>query len=215
MWSQKLFDLRREFPELIKLYPPASREQIEQTEQKLGLRLAELDPAWVEFLSMTNGASILDYCLVGAMSSQIASIAEINIELWSINKGNRIEGNFVTFLGSSSPTDIGFMKIDRRKCVALLSTPMETAVLPIASSFDAFMDSFIADFEEVASSWKRTQSKKIPYTLPGKWPLDLTSWCVRDKALTKLLLNGELDDFYKHDQDYVDIVETTLAKILL
>jgi hypothetical protein len=213
MWRQKIFNLGHEFPELVKLYQPASREHIKQTEKRLGLRLAELDPAWVEFLSMTNGASIMDYCLVGAMSSQIASIAEVNLELWSISRGKWINGNFVIFLGSSIPSDIGFTKSGRKRCVAFLSTPMETSVLPIASSFDTFMDKFLDDVEKVAYSWKRSQSREIPYTLPGVWPLDLKSWCVRDKVLTRMLMNGELDNLYKHDDDYVAIAENALANM--
>jgi hypothetical protein len=211
VWKKHLTQLQQQFPEAIKLYRPATTDQISQTEQCLGLKLAEMDPDWLELLRLTNGASVLAYCYMGAMTSHIASITEVNTELWAIELYRWVKERFVCFLRDCSPMMIGFVREGRRmRCIAFLSEPTDTVVLPIASSFKAFMSSFLHDVETALQLWKPVPGEEWPYGISDIWPLDLKSWCDRDPALRTMLQQGVLDDLFRHNDEYTAIVESVL-----
>ena len=140
MWQEQLIHLQQGFPDVVKLYRPATTAQIRGAEQLLGLRLADIDPDWPEFLQLTNGASIMVYCLAGAATTRFLDLADLNTGLWDLDLYSWIREHFLGFMPNSSPMNIGFVRDGQRmRCVAFLSELTDLAVLPIASSFGRFM----------------------------------------------------------------------------
>jgi len=195
----------------IKVYPPATADQIKQTESVLGLRLFEIDVGWLEFLKYSNGASILDYCLLGAMTTNIASITEIYNDFSSQKIYQWHKEHFISFLVSSQAMDIGFVRKGTwKRCVAFMSNSDDNTVLPIASTFDTFMDSFLTDVKKTLLSWKSFQTEDLPYSISDNWPLDLESWCKNDFYLKEMLFRGELSDLFRNNYEYSAIVDSVI-----
>jgi hypothetical protein len=211
MWKEKFTSFQRRFPDAVKLNQPATDSQISKLEDELGLNLEEVDPGWMEFLRFSNGASVLSYNFSGVESKKISSISDLNKMLWDIPTYSWAKEHFLGFFGDASPMNIGFFREDNNvRCVALLTELTDTYVLPIASNFDNFVTAFIQDAESALISWKPVPGKKFPYVISEEWPLDLKSWCKRDKVLRMMLKSGELNDLFKNNADYCEIVERVL-----
>ena len=209
--KEQLDLLQQAFPQAIKIYQPATATQILQTEQLLGLKLSDVDPSWLDFLRLTNGASVLDYCIMGAMTSHIENIADANRRLWNLNLYDWLRKHFICFLGTSSPMMIGFVREGRRtRCIAFLAELTDNAVLPIASSFETFVGCFLQDVETTLRTWKPLLGEEWPYAISDTWPLELKSWYQRDPKLKTMLQEGVLDDLFRHDDEYTAIVDGVL-----
>ena len=211
MWQAKLLRLHELFPEVVRLYQPVVINQIRQTENMIGLRLSDLDVSWHEFLEISNGASILDYCLAGAMTSHIASIASVNKMFQNEERFSWLQKHFTCFMVDSSSMNIGFVRDGlRMRCVAFLGEPSDMSVLPIASSFNAFMQTFLLEVESTLGSRKLLPGKKWPYAISEFWPLNLSFWCDNDPGLRTMLQQGDLDDLFRHNHEYSDLVDSVI-----
>jgi hypothetical protein len=209
MWKQKLDVLAETYPEVIKTYKSATATQIRHTEHLLDFRLTEVEPTWSDFLRSTNGASLLDYCLLEAESTVVESISNVNRTYWDLDIYHWMRDHFICFLTDSSPMNIGFVRVGQRvRCVACLADPTDTAVLPIASSFEAFLKSFLDDVETTPRLWIPASGERRPYGISDIWSLDLASWSRRDRDLRTLLRQGALDDLFEGDEYYSKQVNT-------
>lgn len=211
MWKEKFISLQKRFPEAVKLYQPATDSQISKMEEELGLSLEKVDPAWLEFLRFSNGASVFSYNFIGAESKKVSSISDLNKMLWDIPIYYWAKEHFLGFFGDASPMNIGFFREGNDvRCVALLAELTDACVLPIASNFENFVTSFLQDAEVALISWKPVSGKKLPYVISEEWPLDLKSWCKGDNVLRMMLKSGELNDLYKNNDEYREIVERVM-----
>jgi hypothetical protein len=91
---------------------------------------------------------------MGAMTTHIVNIVEVN----NVSTKNTIyswhKERFIRFLGSSWSMEIGFVREGTKsRCVAFLSEPTDKNVLPIASSFNVFMNSFLRNVETTLQIW--------------------------------------------------------------
>jgi hypothetical protein len=211
MWKEKFTSFQRRFPDAVKLYQPVTESQISKIEEELGLSLEEIDPGWLEFLRYSNGASVLSYNFRGVESKKVSSISELNKTLLDIPIYSWAKEHFLGFFGDASPMNIGFFREGNNvRCVALLTELSDTCVLPIASNFENFVTSFLQDAALTLNSWKPISGKKFPYVISEEWPLDLKSWCKRDNVLRTMLKSGELNDLFKNNDEYSEIVERVM-----
>jgi hypothetical protein len=212
VWRRLLTQVHLEYPDSIRLYEPATLAQVHQAEQLLKITFVDLDQDWSGLFQLTNGASVLGYSLAGAMNSRIVDLAEVSTEIRDLGPYRWVREHFVRFLVDASPMSIGFVREgDRGRCMAFLSELTDTSVLPIASSFNVFMMSFLEDVQQVLRSWTPVPGEEWPYGISDIWPLDLGSWCHRDPQLRAMLRKGTLDDLFRHNEEYAAIVEGVLA----
>ena len=211
MWEERLRQLKKAYPEAIRFNPPITQAEVENSEGHLGCKLDDVDPAWLQFLEMTNGARVLDYRFMPALvppeygiilATQI--LRETNP--WAMRK------NYISFLSDTTGMDIGFVRTkSQTRCLAFLSESTEATALPIASSFTAFMISFLEDVETVLNSWgDRSEESLILQGISDYWPLDLQTTLGRDPALRTMLESGKLDDLFRDDEEYSSIVDSAL-----
>jgi hypothetical protein len=211
MWREQLEQLKQAFPEAVRLYRGAIDAEILRTEDSLNLKISEIASEWLEFLRYTNGASLLDYCFLGAMTTRIASISEVNLELWRFNPWAR--EHFLSFLGDSTGMAIGFVRRDQEaRCIGYMREMYDTVVLPIASSFTTFISSFLEDVQITLRTWKPQLGEEIPYEIKTQdlWPWDLKPFCERDLRVKAMLDSGSLDDLFRHDDEYAAVVDSVL-----
>jgi hypothetical protein len=208
-WKDQLEQLVERFPDAIKKYQPANEKQIKKTEQSIKNTLMNISPAWYEFLEWTNGASILDYCILGSGNSRIADIAEVNRELWDLGIKTWNEKGFISFMGDSTSMNIGFMSIaEDIHCVTFLSEPTDDCVLPIASSFNNFLRIFLEDVESALDHWVPSSWEKWPLGISDDWPFNLESWSSRDPELLSILCHESINNLLKGNDFYIKLVES-------
>lgn len=211
MWKDMVYQLKHDFPEAVRLYRPATDAQLQKTGQLLGVNLEAIDNDWVEFLQVTNGAGFLFHLFYGAMNSQIATISEINLQLWGIDDYRWVKEHFICFFSHASSQCIGFVRENQQtRCIAFISELTDNAVLPIASSFKMFLASFLQDVSRVLTTWRSRPGEQLPYFMPGNWPLNLHQWCERDIQLKQMLKKGELRDLFSTSPEYDKIVKNAL-----
>jgi hypothetical protein len=212
MWREQLEQLKQAFPEAVKIYRSATDVEILQTQDALNLNISDIVSEWPEFLRYTNGASLLDYCFLGAMTTRIASISEVNLELWRFNPWAR--EHFLAFLGDSTGMGIGFVRQGQEvRCIGYMREMYDMIVLPIASSFTSFISSFLEDVQVTLRTWKPQPGEEIPYEIKTQdlWPWDLKPFCERDPKLRAMLDSGSLDDLFRHDDEYTAVVDSVLG----
>lgn len=208
MWKKSLSDLQGNYPELIKLYRGVSSVDLSNMEKSFDTKISDIDEDWEKFLQYADGASILDYCLLGVRSVAIVKIEDVNRELWQYNSWTK--DKFVSFLGDSTGMNIGFIHEGGvTRGIAYLDEASDTAVLPIASSFQNFITSFIDDIRSTILRWQEKSEEHPPneITTQELWPWDLKESCTRDPNLKSILKNGSLRDLYIHEPEYVTTVE--------
>lgn len=142
--KKKLDELAHKYPKDIVLY-----KQDLKTLMKLPGRIpGEFDLQLLDFLKITNGASILDYRFYGFKNISFTPSFDQNLrDKWY--EWQHIAGTIIPFVGSSS--NIGFGYLEKvtfqggHPIVFFSEFPEDTTV--VASGFDIFFNDFLCNVE--------------------------------------------------------------------
>jgi hypothetical protein len=157
--------------------------------KNMGKISGEVDRPYIDFLIMTNGASVLDYCFMGFKNKSLGLNLDENISelramdyflsdcFWGcisdsignsfgyVDKKNKLGGHY---FGYHSMSNLGHIHL-------------------VASSFSIFMDKFLSQIEAAVSKNKDAIG------------LDNNDWFMEKDALFKQ--DDEIADFLKDKQD--------------
>lgn len=102
---QKLFALKASYPHDIILYP----QDIKNLMKLPGRIPGNFDSQLLDFLKLTNGASILDYCFYGFKNNKLKIGFDENLMNKWVTFGH-IAGSVIPFMSNSSGVNFGYLK---------------------------------------------------------------------------------------------------------
>ncbi len=165
----------------VRTYPPAQPKMVIR---RFSAITGRADQHLSDLYMHTNGASLLDYCVVGCGNKRIAELQPVRDKIavhdW---KRDRI---FVPFVVTSGGQVFGYLVSSNRihdsatHPVSYCEDPENDEPLLIASTVERFFHGFLDAVED--------QLRRDPESLfveAGKWPLDLAYWKARDPDLAR------------------------------
>ena len=177
-YTKKLQDLSNSFPSDVILYPPQSLRDISKV---LGRAPGNLNKDLLEFLKVTNGASILDYCFYGCKNNKLGmNLEKDSIEYWTSH--NHIAGLLFTFMSTSSGEHFGYLIesiYGKQPIFFFTDDPKDTALL--ASSLENFLNVFLDDCKESLINGEDVQ------IVSDGWPSDFDHWMQSDSDLGEMI----------------------------
>lgn len=152
----------------------------------VGRVIGKFDPELLEFLKLTNGASIFDYCFMGFKNTKLGyDIDKYTGDFWMSN--NRLAGHFLPFMITSTGDNFGYLidVVDKegRHPIGYYSNLTRDKVYMIGSSFGNFMKTFLIDVEETL---KNNKGDFIVNIDRPDWPINIDHWLVNDEELRRL-----------------------------
>lgn len=189
----------------IRLFPPTDMRTISRSTGKLPGRF---DQHLLSFYRQSNGASVLDYCILGCKNRFLPDIAEHTLNLWATN--NLLALNFVAFMTTSAGQEFGYLReceSDGSYVVAVLPEWSSGGILPIASSVDAFLATVTAKVAVTVAG----DPLAIYIDEPPDWPYDLGDWFRRDAELRRRYRRGDFDIYWAGDRELEGLVTTTIG----
>lgn len=150
----------------------------------IGRVIGNFNKELLEVLKITNGASILDYCLLGFKNSQLGTdIDKFTMELWHSN--DLLAGKMIPFMIDSSGGTFGylineFIKPSQSAPIIYYSDLNPEYVYVIGSSFMSFFTSFLEDVKYTINNNKDGLLVSIEIE---DWPLDISHWIKNDSNL--------------------------------
>lgn len=179
----------------ISLYESASIKLIARCEGNI---VGSIAPELKEIYKKTNGASILDYCLVGCKNHKLLDIAKNLDELWVSNE--MLADDFVGFITNSMGENFGYLRNVKTKNgshpVAYLHTLSSNGLIIIASSIGMFLNNFIDEVESTI-----TNNPESLYIEHEGWQYNLNQLFINDPELLKLYQSGVFEKYYYNDND--------------
>jgi hypothetical protein len=177
-YIEKLKDLANKYPNDVRLYPPKDLKNLAKLPGKIP---GSFNKQIFDFLKVTNGASILDYCFYGYQNPKLGlNIEKNSVDYWVTH--NHIAGLIIPFMSSSSGQNFGYLikwtETSNQPIVYFTDDPRHTTL--IASSFDLFLQVFLIDVEECLK-----RGEDIEVDIQG-WPTDFTHWLEADPSLKEL-----------------------------
>ncbi len=170
---------------LVKVYGPADRKMVMRRFSKIP---GHPDQDLSEFYEHSNGASVLDYCIVGCKNSRIADLEYVRdgiyVQDWQRDR------SFVPFVVSSVGEFFGYLvssdpiRDSPIHPVSYCRDPENDSPTVIASSVGKFLHGLLEDAEEQLS--RDPESVSIEFT---GWPCDLNHWQSRDPELATYYCN--------------------------
>ena len=203
-FRQKLTELSQ-YSSRIRLYPGTTMQFILRSEGHLP---GSIVPELKDLYTFTNGASLLDYCLMGCKNRTLPDLAENTLSLWGLN--HDLAGDFVGFIGTSSCQNFGYL--------LSISAPTgshpvacfdheEDRLLVISSSVGKFLEIFLDELEDTVKNYPDPL-----YIVKENWPYDLGEWLRRDPELITLYKSGVLSRYYSTSPELQRYIETLLCK---
>jgi hypothetical protein len=170
----------------VKLYKNFDRNIIFENMLKIP---GEIDNPYIDFLTITNGASILDYCFIGFKNTSLAIDLCANVtDLWKVDSflSNRFWGCICDSIGNS------FGYVDKQNqfgghYFGYHSMNDLRHIYLVASSFSIFMDKFLSQIEATVSKNKNAIS------------FDNNDWFMERDALFKQ--DEEIEIFLKNKKN--------------
>lgn len=141
-------DIKRlaEQSNFIRLYENFDKKVIMKNVGKI---IGEIDKEYIEFLTATNGASILDYCFGGLKNSSLGQNVYENItDLWQ--QDNLLTFKFWGIIGTSSGENFGYLdkkNRDGNHFIGFYSSDNPEHVYIVSSSFKIFLTKFLKQVE--------------------------------------------------------------------
>ncbi len=179
---EKLVELK-ELTKFITLYEIVNSKNIYTG---IGRIPGDLNKEILNFLKLSNGASILDYCFLGIKNQKLgASIDEFYQELWTSN--NLLAGKVIPFMINSVGDIFGYLIGNGSNGeIIYYNEEVDNKIWIIGSSFNQFFKTFLEDVEiTIVNSQKELiLSVGIP-----NWPTDTEHW---------IKGNQELLEVYEH-----------------
>ncbi len=202
---QQLRRLSGEFSS-VRLFPPADAKLMFRSSGRLP---GELDPHLRRFFGYSNGATVLDYCVVGCKNRSLLDLADNTLSLWPLN--NWLAGEFVGFVTNSVGENFGYLRRvegdQGSHPVAYLRRPEDRFLFVVASSVERFFGNFVGD---VADTLTRNPAA-LGVDSDG-WPCDLSAWLTRDQALGDMYSSGVLSTFVENHPELDSIIRAPLAR---
>jgi hypothetical protein len=189
---------------LVVLYPPADARLIARSTGSLP---GPFDEELLSLYRLSNGASVLDYCIAGCKNRRLADIAEHTLGLWAAN--DLLALDFVGFMTTSAGQEFGYLHDTASggtHVVGVLPELGAGGLLPIASSIGRFFENFIGNLEATIAA----HPSALYITEPPAWPLNLVDWLQTDPALCTRYRRGEFDNYWRGDAALKEIVDEAL-----
>ena len=167
---------------LVRLYGPADPKMVLRRFSRISGRP---DEHLCSFYKHSNGASILDYCVLGCGNKRIGDIEPVR-NLQYIHDWER-HRSFIPFVATSAGECFGYLVASdsiRDQPVHPVSycRDPESSGSPvlIASSVARFLEGLVADVEAQLARDPNSIAIDVP-----DWPLDLKHWHARDPELAR------------------------------
>lgn len=178
---ERLKHLNYLYPKDVKLYSQ-NKEGIIKLMKGIGRIPGEFDPDLLEFLRLTNGASILDYCFLGFKNKMLGyDIDEYMLDFWHEN--NRYALTALPFMRDTQKEHfcLWMEKGEAFQSVVYIDMNVDESPTPIASNFLRFMDTFVEDVKDTLLTTEKLYISKT------QWPLSLEHWTKNDQSLLKTI----------------------------
>lgn len=182
---EKLKILAGFYPNDIRLY-----YQNEEGKRKLmkyiGRIPSRFDRYLLDFLILTNGASILDYCFMGFKNNKLAySIDEYTLLFWQEN--NQFALKAIPFMKTSLNQHFCYwIENDKTDIHIIVYISPTGKVLPIATNFLKFITTFTEDIETTIIS--SPNNRLLLYNSQEGWPENINHWLNNDPDLERISL---------------------------
>lgn len=158
----------------------------------MGKITGEIDNEYIEFLKISNGASILDYCFLGLKNNALGiNLYENNRELWKIDCN--LTFKFWGCIGDSTGNSFGYLdKKDEsgNHYFGYYSINEQAKIYLVASSFSIFMDKFLTEIERTL----KTNPKAIGLD-NNDWFMERTRLLENDDEMVNFIKNKETTEY--------------------
>jgi hypothetical protein len=159
---------------------------VKDTMKGIGRVVGKFDSDLLEFLKITNGASILDYCFMGFKNKKLGyDIDKFMGDFWMSN--NRMAGHFLPFMITSTGDVFGYLTdvvdMNGRHPIGYYNSSRDETLSIIGSSFGNFMKTFLEDIEETLI---KNESDFLLNIVKNEWPLAIDHWLENDDDLKEL-----------------------------
>ncbi len=171
----------------ITLYKPLDLKNLYKG---VGRTIGEFNKELLELLKITNGASILDYCLLGFKNNKLGTdIDKLVYELWSSN--DNLAGTFIGFMLDNIGGTFGYLigsEFEKLNYKPIgYSNPEEPEILYIIGS--SFRNFFLNFLDDVKYTIESNDSTELLVNIEiENWPLDIDHWVQKDPELNKVFL---------------------------
>jgi hypothetical protein len=193
--------------ESIVLFPPADVRMMSRSVGKLP---GPFDHQMLAFYGLSNGASLLDYCVAGCKNPRLIDVADHTLSLWAAN--DLLALDFIGFMTTSAGQEFGYLHDTESSglhIVAVLPELSSGGVLPIASSVGRFFRSFV---QKLATTIV-TKPDSLYIADPPAWPFKLDEWLCADPDLQRHYRGGKLDAYWRDDPVLREVVNLGLARV--
>jgi hypothetical protein len=181
-YIKRIYELRK-LTKYISLYENVNLKNLYKG---VGRVPGEFNKELLEFLKLTNGASILDYCFLGIKNMKLGTnLDKFYLELWSNN--NQLAGRIIPFISSSVGDNFGYLIGEHRNGeIVYYNNEYTDRMWVIGSSFNIFMTTFLDDVEHTINN---AEDELILTVEIPNWPIDTEHWIKRDSVLLKTYNN--------------------------
>lgn len=186
------------------LYPPADARLIARSTGKLP---GPFDEELLSLYRLSNGASVLDYCIAGCKNRRLADVAEHTIGLWAAN--DLLALDFVGFMTTSAGQEFGYLHdtaSEGTHVVAVLPELGADGLLPLASTVGRFFENFVRNLEATIAA----HASALYINEPPAWPFELVDWLRTDPDLLARYQRGEFDKYWRGDAALEELVRGAL-----
>ena len=188
----------------IRLYPPAD---IRLSSRSISKIPGKFDSALQSFYELSNGASLLDYCILGCKNPRIRDVADHTLSLWATNDSLALD--FVGFMTTSAGQEFGYLQETNSggaHVVAVLPELSSQSMLPLASSVGSFLRVLTMKLAVTIEA----DPMALYVSSPADWPFNLGEWLAEDSELKMRYLKGDFDRYFAKDPIFLEIVNDSL-----
>jgi hypothetical protein len=189
------------------LFPPADVRLMSRSVGKLP---GPFDEELLSFYQLSNGASLLDYCVAGCKNPRLVDLADHTLNLWAAN--DLLALDFIGFMTTSAGHEFGYLHDTASKgshVVAVLPELSAGGLLPIASSVSRFFQGFVRKLEMTVAR----NPDSLYIAEPLEWPFELREWLREDPDLQRRYCDGELDEYWHGDPALEKVVNQALERV--
>lgn len=178
-YIQKLNDLLKYYPKDIILYSPKDIKLLSKVCSKLP---GSFNSQLFDFLKITNGASIMDYCFFGVQNQKLGSNFDKNVLDYWISH-NHIAGLVIPFMCTSSSSCFGYLLKwnDNNKLPIVYFTKEPTETKLVGCCFEVFFETFLNDVKENLENGESIEINS------DNWPLDIEHWLKSDLEIKEIV----------------------------
>jgi hypothetical protein len=212
-WRRRLELIAAHSSAVCTLHEGATPAEISQLEHHLGSEVFELEPTLGEFLRFSNGMEIGGYRIYKASDRGIDTIEFRTVFVWELNP--QWEHRMYLFMG------VAELLLDVAVVSAVLGQPCigaiidsgykQNEVVPLASSLDVFLGSFLAGCQEALARDARWNGKLSQLST---WPPDCSWWYARDLELAKRLAAAGLERLRPETGRYAEYIFQSATAVL-